>query len=160
MKLVSKVMEKFRIFIDKKKGNSARGDLQIKENRPDSEVPEFGLHIFHSQPADREDAIDIVALHGLRGHYKESWSTTDAQNVKVNWLDTPEFLPYAVPNARIMSYSYNSAVIFSKSVATISNFADGLLEDLMTVRSSEAEKKRPIIFICHSMGSLVFKQVC
>lgn len=57
-----------------------------------------------------------------------------------------------------MSYGYNSAVQFSKSAADIGVFAEQLLFSLMAKRRSHSERERPVIFICHSLGGLVFKQ--
>jgi len=45
--------------------------------------------------------LSIIAIHGLNGDREETWSTGG-----VNWLR--EFLPDDVPNARILSYGYNS----------------------------------------------------
>jgi hypothetical protein len=116
-----------------------------------------GMYIFVDKPNTESRNVDIVALHGLNGHYSDTWTTTTAEGKRVNWLK--ELLPDIIPNARIMSFGYNSSVQFSKSTADISNFAEGLLAELMSWRTSEKEKARPIIFVCHSLGGIVFKQV-
>lgn len=61
-------------------------------------------------------------------------------------------------SARVLSFSYNSTVKYSKSDANIYDFADQLLEGLYASRQSEEEQRRPVIFICHSLGGIVFKQ--
>lgn len=75
----------------------------------------------------------------------------------MNWLK--DLLPGQIPDARIMSYGYNSAVQFSKSMEGVGTFAEQLLEDLMSWRTSAAEKQRPMVFMCHSLSGIVFKQV-
>lgn len=120
------------------------------------EAAQYGIFMFQDKPADASKVIDIVAVHGLNGHYQNTWTETTA-NGEVNWLR--DFLPKQMPNARIMSYSYNSAVEFSKAAAGIKTFAEQLLEDLMARRVTQRERERPIIFICHSLGGIVFKQV-
>ncbi|KAI1741319.1 hypothetical protein F4680DRAFT_447227 [Xylaria scruposa] len=59
-----------------------------------------------------------------------------------------------------MSFSYNSSVQFSKSVSSIAEFAVQLLESLMAQRVNGLEDDRPVLFICHSLGGIVFKQAC
>ncbi|KAF2194935.1 hypothetical protein K469DRAFT_521751, partial [Zopfia rhizophila CBS 207.26] len=72
------------------------------------------------------------------------------------WLQ--DFLPSAVPNARIFTYGYNSAIAFSGSAARLDDYAKCILERLIAKRRTfSAEEKRPIIFICHSLGGTVFK---
>lgn len=125
----------------------------------------LGMFILASQPKDETKAVDIVALHGLNGHYYNTWSAPESQLTKGNkappvmhnWLEKD--LADALPNARIMSYGYDSAV-FSKSVADVGTFADQLLEELIAVRGSVAERERPLLFVCHSLGGIVFKKVC
>ena len=83
---------------------------------------------------------------------------TDFIDDDVNWLT--DLLPPTIPNARIMSYAYNSAVQFSKSTSDVFTFADQLLEHIMAVRLSKEEQTRPLLFVCHSLGGIVFKQAC
>lgn len=118
----------------------------------------FGMHVFVDKSANESGVIDFVALHGLNGHYSNTWTATSpVDGRQVNWLK--DLLPGVLPNARVMSFGYNSIVQFSKGTAGISEFAEQLLEALMAWRTSPEEKKRPIIFICHSLGGIVFKQV-
>ncbi|KAG9239845.1 Alpha/Beta hydrolase protein, partial [Calycina marina] len=108
-------------------------------------------------PVDEAGAIDIIAIHGLGGHYKNTWKWVSEDGTQEHdWL--VEFLPKQIPNARIMTYGYNSAVQFSKSVADIRVFATQLLNDLETKRLTPCQECRPIVFICHSLGGLVFKR--
>lgn len=123
----------------------------------DDKADIHGMFTFVDKRPEEPDIVDIVALHGLNGHYRKTWSTMGAAGGRVNWLK--DLIPRYIPNARIMSFGYNSSVQFSKSTSDIGNFADGLLADLMSCRNSEEEKCRPLIFICHSLGGIVFKQV-
>ena len=113
----------------------------------------YGLHTLVQQDQDDLNATDIVTIHGLNGHYARTWID---ETTGFNWpLDA---IPAAIPKARVMAFSYNSAVQFSKSTSDFFTFADQLLECLLTERSSAAESRRPLIFVCHSLGGLVFKQ--
>ncbi|KAK7713067.1 hypothetical protein SLS63_012212 [Diaporthe eres] len=118
---------------------------------------EYGLHVLVNKAAEGEGLVDIVAVHGLNGHYENTWTATRPNGDMVNWLGT------VLPNqdliqARVMSFSYNSSVQFSKSTSDAFVFADQLLEHLIGKREEEAEQRRPIVFICHSLGGIVVKQ--
>jgi hypothetical protein len=118
--------------------------------------PRHGLHILVSQPSTKPQCVDIIAIHGLNGHYEATWTdrTTGA-----NWLKDPAFLSNDIPYARIQSFGYNSLTYFSRSNANIRDFASELLAAIKSSRKTVVEKKRPIVFICHSLGGIVFKQV-
>jgi hypothetical protein len=73
------------------------------------------------------------------------------------WLR--DFLPSQLPKTRIMTYGYNSNVFDSASTTTIPEFAQGLLGALTNARSGPKERKRPIVFVCHSLGGIVVKLV-
>jgi hypothetical protein len=57
-----------------------------------------------------------------------------------------------------MTYGYDSAWLFSRSQSNIDDFARDLLSRLHFGRKSPLESERPILFICHSLGGVVFKQ--
>ncbi|GKU22800.1 unnamed protein product [Fusarium langsethiae] len=132
--------------------NPPRSSVETVEDEADCR----GLFTLIHKGRDESDIVDIVAIHGLNGHYSKTWSTRSAKGGKINWLK--DMLPERIPNARIMSFGYNANVQFSKSTTGISDFVEGLLADLMSCRTSHQEKTRPIIFICHSLGGIVFKQ--
>lgn len=127
------------------------------EHGEDTDQGHLGMHVLIPKESDEGDIVDLVALHGLNGHYRKTWTATPPMGKPKNWLE--DFLPEQISNARIMSYGYNSAFQFSKSVADIGTFAEQLLHSLIAKRRSQSERKRPVIFICHSFGGLVFKQV-
>ena len=58
-----------------------------------------------------------------------------------------------------MSYGYDSGGILSKAVSDIDAVARELLVRLQGQRSSGPEKARPILFVAHSLGGVVVKQV-
>ena len=110
------------------------------------------MFYFTSKIPTPEQTIDLVAIHGLKGHYDETW--TD-KNTTQNWLR--DFLPTQAPQLRIISWGYNSQVLGSTSMGNITTFAQSLLVDLKACRGTQALAKRPLIFVCHSLGGLVFK---
>jgi hypothetical protein len=117
---------------------------------------EYGMFILRDKPSNQTGIVDVVAIHGLNGHYSRTWTSKHGSK-SGNWLR--DFLPTQVLDTRIMSFGYNSAVQFSKSDADINTFAEQLLEELLALRCTQVERHRPLVFICHSLGGIVFKKV-
>ena len=69
----------------------------------------------------------IVAVHGLGGHPYKTW--TEGQKL---WLR--DFLPNAVPEARVFTFGYNSSIAFGGTASRIDDFARTLLERLLQKR--------------------------
>ncbi|ETS79015.1 hypothetical protein PFICI_08868 [Pestalotiopsis fici W106-1] len=116
----------------------------------------WGLRELVSQPPARVGCVDIIAIHGLNGHREKTW--TDAET-KFNWLSDVKGLRHDMPSARIMTFGYNSKTYFSRSDADVVDFASELLAAIKAKRTTIEEKQRPIVFLCHSLGGIVFKQV-
>ncbi|KAJ0352688.1 hypothetical protein COL154_004239 [Colletotrichum chrysophilum] len=131
----------------------SRSKSQSGKSTTSTEKPDYGLHTIVPRHSAALEGTDIVAIHGLNGHYLKTW--TD-EKTGTNWLRS--FVPQIVPVARVMSFWYNSTVQFSKSTSDIDVFSGRLLEGLLADRESIEEQDRPLIFICHSLGGLVFKQ--
>ncbi len=67
--------------------------------------------------------------------------------------------PIVGTTARLMSYGYDSTTAFSKSVTDVEDQATMLLDTLNSERQSEAEIRRPLMFIAHSLGGVIVKKV-
>jgi hypothetical protein len=94
----------------------------------------------------------IVLVHGLNGDATKSWT-----NDKTGAFWPEDFLPKDIPDARVLTYGYNAAAAFGNTTATIIDHAKGLLSSLVDRRDDD--ETRPIIFIAHSLGGIVVKQV-
>jgi hypothetical protein len=73
-----------------------------------------------------------------------------------------DLLPKDLPNCRICTWGYNvdlNLVRRDTSTATVFQHAKNLLSDVADARMSNAEKTRPLIFVAHSLGGIVVKDV-
>ncbi|KAI3550592.1 ankyrin repeat protein [Colletotrichum filicis] len=117
----------------------------------------YGLKILVPVPqsSDKADRVDIVAIHGLNGHREDTWTDPETG---LQWLSDSSCLPKDIPGARVLTFGYNSKTYFSRSESDIPDFASELLWALKAQRTTIEERQRRIVFICHSLGGLVFKQ--
>ena len=109
---------------------------------------------FGTIPIYSHSLPSIVAVHGLYGDPKNTWTSRQANAF---WLK--DFLPHDVPNARVMTFGYNADAAFGNTTADIADHAKSLLSSLIDKREENDELRRPIIFIGHSLGGIVIKQV-
>ncbi|TVY92179.1 Ankyrin repeat domain-containing protein [Lachnellula willkommii] len=122
-------------------------------NPPPRQSYKSGLFPLYIPPIEGNCPVDIIALHGINGDAYSTFTGTSSQNL---WLR--DFLPRSFPGARIYTFGYDARVLFSLATGDISTFANNLLEDVCGVRVERGEKRRPIIWIVHSMGGLVVKK--
>lgn len=116
----------------------------VDQGRPKPNSSDYGLQelVPLSVSQDKEPVfhdINIVAVHGLGGHLKRTWTYrqphspgkgTDGDD-GVLWLT--RFLPNDLPGARVYSFGYDSKPVFSNSTAGIRDSAKSLLEHLLNI---------------------------
>ncbi|CCA66627.1 related to tetratricopeptide repeat domain protein-Neosartorya fischeri [Serendipita indica DSM 11827] len=101
--------------------------------------------------AGTDPIVDIVAIHGLQGHRESTWTTEKG----VCWLR--DFLPFDLPNARVLTYGYDADTRSRECVSTqtmrrhAETFAQALL------RNRKEAPRRPIIFIAYDLGGIILK---
>jgi hypothetical protein len=115
---------------------------------------EFGLHRMNPTSHEQTGSLDIIAIHGINGDPFTTWTCETTGRL---WLR--DFLPDDVPGARVFSFGYDAQICFSKSISGINEIALMLLNQLLVKRRSKNCQSSPLIFICHSMGGIIVKQV-
>ncbi|KAH6977393.1 hypothetical protein BKA56DRAFT_588222 [Ilyonectria sp. MPI-CAGE-AT-0026] len=113
-----------------------------------------GITVLHEYPAADKVEMDICAVHGLGGNAIDSWT---ADNGKM-WLK--DYLPSSqhFTKSRIMTFGYDADLADQRSLMTLENWAENLLQMLMEVRTSKKQRRRPLLFVCHSFGGLVVRK--
>ncbi|OBS25749.1 hypothetical protein FPOA_06284 [Fusarium poae] len=109
-----------------------------------------GIKVLHSS---KSDDVDVVFVHGLKGDCLKTWT---GKNSNEPWPKV--LLPVELGTARILTYSYDAIVVSKDNVPSlnrISNHASNLVAALASLRQGDGTNKRPIIFVCHSLGGLV-----
>ncbi|KAJ9205722.1 hypothetical protein DTO207G8_3272 [Paecilomyces variotii] len=121
------------------------------------QIKQIGVTEVYRSQAEKP-LVDIVFVHGLNGHPKDTWTS---RNTDVFWPGDllPEILePYRV---RILTYGYNANVTaFTEGTSKdrIHHHAETLGADLSANRNLRGASENPIIFVCHSLGGLIVKR--
>lgn len=97
-----------------------------------------------------------MAVHGLSGDWESTWTDPESKSL---WLR--DFIPLQFPDLklRIWSFGYDSSTAFTNSVADIDDAAKALINALDGERQRKSSRRRPIIFIAHSLGGIIVKRV-
>ena len=136
---------------------SASNSSRVHENEEqtvDLKSNKFGLSLLRHLPspsAIHTDSynVDIIAVHGLGGHAYETWTHPNGKL----WLR--DLLPPHLPGARIFTYGYNSAFVFSRETGALRDYARALLEDIRNVRTTAEVLGSLRLGRCSDLGSLV-----
>ncbi|KAI1325369.1 Alpha/Beta hydrolase protein [Xylariaceae sp. FL0255] len=136
-------------LVDEKRSLS---DSWIREIRDAFSEQKLGIKTLF----DVDDAVvDIIFVHGLNGHRDHTWS---AEKSSESWPRL--FLPSSLPEARILTYGYDAAVVSWRASISGNRIGDhsmNLLSALATYRAVDGTDHRPIIFVAHSLGGLIVK---
>jgi hypothetical protein len=110
--------------------------------------------------AHPESNVDIVLVHGLNGHPRNTWTAKNG----VFWPN--QLLPVTLKNAkaRVLVYGYNADVYAfgndrSASTDMIHQHAQTMISSLAMERMSEEKEENAIIWVVHSLGGILVKRV-
>ncbi|KAJ3562731.1 hypothetical protein NPX13_g8454 [Xylaria arbuscula] len=111
--------------------------------------------------SDPENAkFIIVAVHGLGAHPEYTWtcgapSTSKGPRKKIHLLR--DLLTKSFPEARVLSFAYNSDWLVDAPVKTAEQIGKRMLDQLTKFQQNQEQRLR-IVFIGHSFGGIVIKQ--
>ncbi|KAF8525538.1 hypothetical protein BU17DRAFT_41759 [Hysterangium stoloniferum] len=113
---------------------------------------DFGLKELF--PGGKSPTVDIVAIHGLDGHREASFTADNG----ILWLR--DLLPEALPSARILTYGYDARTHGeNRARQTMYDVAVDFVARLSAFRIRTRTEDRPLIFIAHSFGGIILKNV-
>ncbi|PYI26440.1 hypothetical protein BP00DRAFT_430363, partial [Aspergillus indologenus CBS 114.80] len=96
--------------------------------------------------------IDLVAVHGWKGHPHDSWTSASG----VNWLR--DVLPQDTPNISFYSWGYSSTDTSCAGKEPLMQvLSQKLVSDLWQHRAGSKTHQRPLIFVAHSAGGSIVK---
>ncbi|KAF2732491.1 hypothetical protein EJ04DRAFT_513855 [Polyplosphaeria fusca] len=124
--------------------------VSTTSNTPGTYIALNGLTVL---TGEEEKSVDVVIVHGLNGSPDTTWT-------HANGFYWPKVLGQKVSNARVMVYGYN--VKIEPTIGTnnirIKSVADDLLNEVKQQRRKDPARRRPLVFIGHSLGGLVIKR--
>lgn len=95
-------------------------------------------------------AADVIFLHGLMGGARATWTAT-------NGFLWPTALARDFGDVRVLSVSYSASWSrWGKGAMTIRDYAKSIA-DLLVLHG--VGNGRPVVFVCHSLGGLVAKEI-
>ncbi|MDT6942487.1 alpha/beta hydrolase [Brucella pseudogrignonensis] len=98
---------------------------------------------------------DVVFVHGLSGHAVETWTADPCNEPEGGYW--PKWIAVDLPHLNLYTVGY-AASVFAQWAKKENNLYDQAKHVLETLASYEFGS-RPIIFICHSLGGLLVKQI-
>ncbi|KAI9858313.1 MAG: hypothetical protein M1813_007588 [Trichoglossum hirsutum] len=137
-------------WLPPRKSNEANSDSLSTTTASSSSSKPFGLKVLHVTDSA---VVDIVFIHGLKGHREKTWT---AENADAPWPQT--LLPRKLPQSRIFTFGYDTDVYDWRTMVSknrIGNHAKNLLATLAAYREIDDTNDRPVIFVAHNLGGLV-----
>lgn len=141
---------------DNRVGGLAGPSQVLDPGRPNTQrdtVKRYGFS--ETGPAPATATVDVVCVHGLMGHPRETW-TENGENFF--W---PAHVNEDLPHIRVFTYGYDAdpANLFGQvNQSRLGEHAQDLLNDMARMREKTDTEGRPIIWVAHSLGGLVVEK--
>ncbi|ROV90935.1 hypothetical protein VMCG_09991 [Cytospora schulzeri] len=116
---------------------------------------DFGGFTPLNDPEPEKHEFDCIVISGLASHPFGSWQPK-GNDKDYMWIrDT---LPRQLPHIRAILYGYDTTLVNSYSFQSIPEVANTLIDHLMPAGWQSSEMK-PLVFLAHSLGGIVLKQM-
>ncbi|ROV97210.1 hypothetical protein VSDG_04797 [Cytospora chrysosperma] len=116
---------------------------------------EFGGFTPLNDPEPGKHEFDCIVISGLASHPFGSWQPKGNDKSYMWVRDT---LPRQLPHVRAILYGYDTTLVNSHSFQSIPEVASTLIDHLMPTGWQSSEMK-PLVFLAHSLGGIVLKQM-
>ncbi|KAK2055746.1 hypothetical protein LY76DRAFT_519793, partial [Colletotrichum caudatum] len=104
--------------------------------------------------------LSVVAVHGLCGQSRATWSARDPDSPEKTWLADAFSLETNVGRVILYGYDTYEDSIGCSTIGGVYREAVALLEGLSALRDPAAKNaRRPIFFVSHDIGGLIVKAV-
>ncbi|KAH8882196.1 hypothetical protein GQ53DRAFT_666276 [Thozetella sp. PMI_491] len=113
-----------------------------------------GLTVLHC-PLESDHRVDIVAVSGLGGHAYGSFKERGG-----NYMWLSDSLPEHIPTARVAIYGYESGLPNSTSFQNLTDLGTSFKTSVEELEQYGNGLTKTLIFIAHSLGGLIVKEVC
>ncbi|KAL6412562.1 hypothetical protein AUP68_03765 [Ilyonectria robusta] len=158
LSLCGKLKTATAIFdIDNQRMHQGQWNIRLPANRPadqrsiNIEAEFLGLTMLTAPSVTEEHQVDIVAMTGLGGHAFGSFKERGG-----NFMWLRDSIHLRLPNARVMTYGYESHVPQSRSFQNIADLASNFQRTLEMINRANDDK--PILIIAHSLGGLIVQE--
>ncbi|KAG1695139.1 hypothetical protein DVH05_020780 [Phytophthora capsici] len=136
-----------------------QNSLQRGEDRNEVKYLD-GIHPLHLSNAQQSDYdVDIVFVHGLLGCPFSTWTCGEEEDTvwAQQWL--LEDIKEEGLNPRVLSVGYDSQLLASGSAWKPMCFEETGSEILTQLNAARVGCDRPVVFVTHSLGGILLKQV-
>jgi hypothetical protein len=99
----------------------------------------------------------IILVHGLNGDPESTWQFGGSSIDDVLW--PRGFLCQDFPDARILSFGYETPPFSESSGEALEKIVESLVQSISEKRSDPLSRSTPIIWIAHSFGGFLVKAV-
>ncbi|WP_208701278.1 MULTISPECIES: ABC-three component system protein [unclassified Mesorhizobium] len=110
---------------------------------------------FFATIAANGGAVDVIFVHGLSGDPVDTWTFEGSSEVEGGYW--PHWLAKDIPQLNLYTLGFPASVFaqWAKKEMNLYDRAKNVIETL----ASYDFGNRPIVFICHSLGGLLVKQI-